>query len=113
MDPGLGAGPPGGGAPPPLIHTYQEYYADTDKDPSGGDYTTVMEDFNVPLAGASRYSPAGLLTRTTAASQTDTPLAFIMLGRLPTAAPTEPGRLYLFHRLTHYAPAISVSLRVI
>ena len=52
MDPGLGAGPPGGGAPPPLIRTYQEYYADADKDPSGGDYTTVMEDFNVPLAGA-------------------------------------------------------------
>ena len=60
-------GPPvvhAGGAPPPLLRNYQDYYADVARDPSNGNYASVMDDFNVPLGGNSRYSPAGLLQRT-------------------------------------------------
>lgn len=105
-----GGAPPAAGAgappPPPVLRNYQDYYAEAARDPSNGNYGPLMEDFNVPLAGNSRYAPAALLQRTTAAAPADTPLAFVMLCRSPTDPPNEPGKLYLFHRLSHFAPAI-------
>jgi hypothetical protein len=74
-------------------------------DPSGGNYTALMDDFNVPVIGNSRYAPATLLQQTTLAAPSDTPLAFVMLCHAPTDAANEPGKLYLFHHLSHYVPA--------
>ena len=90
--PGGGAPPAAGTgvAPPPLIRNYQDYYAEAAHDPSSRNYGALMDDFNVPLGGNSRYSPASLLQRTTAATPSDTPLAFVMLCRSPTAAPNGP-----------------------
>ena len=89
-----------------LFLNYQDYYAEAARDPSSSNYGALMDDFNVPLGGNSRYSPAGLLQWTTTAAPSDTPLVFVMLCRSPTAAPTDPGQLHLFHRITHYAPVI-------
>jgi hypothetical protein len=107
--PGGGASPAAAGtgaARPPLIRNYQDCYAEAAHDPSSGNYGALMDDFNVPLGGNSRYLPAGLLQRTTAATPSDTPLAFVMLCQSPTATPTDPGQLHLFHHISHYAPVI-------
>jgi hypothetical protein len=104
-----GGAPPAAGAGvalPPLIRNYQYYYAEAARDPSSRNYGALMDDFNVPLGGNSCYSLASLLQWTTAAAPSDTPLAFVMLCRSPTAAPMDPGQLHLFHCITHYAPMI-------
>ena len=68
-----------------MLRTYLDLYSDASLDPYQQSYSTISNEFAVPLQGASLYAPHTLAVRVAQASSQDIPIALVALCRDPTA----------------------------
>lgn len=99
----IGAQPDG--PPPPALRNYTALYQHHDLDRYQNDYGEIMIDYAAMTAGQSRYGPAILFNRLTAASGHNVPTAMIQLNR-DVANPQDHGVIQVYHRVTRYPTTI-------